>query len=608
MESPETPADAYEFDGRRLDLRRGVLFAGDGTEIPLRPKSFALLRLLVENAGRLLDRDTIMAAVWPDVIVSDESIAQCVRDIRRALGDDRQQLLRTVPKRGYLFAVEVTTERTCAERDAQSAAADRPEGPQAADPAESDRLPVKRQGKTGIANYRSVSGRLIIALLAMAAVIFLFWVYQAPEEKHAAQGRPGIAVLPFVNLSGDPAQDRWADGLTEDIITDLTRFRDLDVIARNSTAVYGSKPVAVREVGLALGVPFVLEGSLQRTDEKLRVTAQLIDARTGSHVWASRWDRRVEDIFAVQTEISQRVANAIGGVPGAIAVADRIAARRKQPSNLDIYDQFLLATDRKHGLSLDDAETTIDRLVQLTKTDPSFARAWSALAHAYHVAGDWSENPEELRELASQAAQKAVSLDPADAEAHMTLGMAKVFTGDLQAAEAEFNLALDLNPSSAEILSWYAGNASSFNKPKEGAAAAERAMRLNPTVPVWAVTVLKYAFFMDDRHEEALSLLALKPEELRYDQDRVEEACSLAALGRKDEAKRVVEKAVARFPWLSIERFVSRPDFIEHERSRYITLMRKAGFRSCATAQELQYIETPIMLPECSHAHVEARG
>jgi TolB-like protein len=149
-------------------------------------------------------------------------------------------------------------------------------------------------------------------------------------------GRPSIAVLPFDNLSGDEATGRLADGLTEDVITDLARYRDLDVIARNSTAVYKSKPVGVRQVGRDLNVRYVLEGSIQRHGEHARVTAQLIDAGTGAHVWTERWDGPAEDVFAVQTEVAERVANALAG--HSVLLRESVAAaKRKRPADLGAY-------------------------------------------------------------------------------------------------------------------------------------------------------------------------------------------------------------------------------------------------------------------------------
>jgi TolB-like protein/DNA-binding winged helix-turn-helix (wHTH) protein len=297
---------AYRFGGFTLDLARGALLGPGGAEVPLRPKSFALLRLLVESAGRLLDRDAIMAAVWPDVTVTDDSITQCVRDVRRALGDEAGRLLRTVPRRGYLLAAEVSRARP------SPAPADGSPTSFEEAPRQATTGPVGTTTTAGLPSRRIALATAVLLLLALAAT-GAWWPRPSGTP---AGGKPGIAVLPFDNLGGDEATGRLADGLTEDVITDLARFRGLDVIARNSTETYKGKPVDIRQVGKDLDVGYVLEGSIQRQNDLMRVTAQLIDTRTGAHVWTDRWDRPTRDLFAVQAEVAERVGVALGGPMG----------------------------------------------------------------------------------------------------------------------------------------------------------------------------------------------------------------------------------------------------------------------------------------------------
>ena len=754
MDAERTRPAAYRFDRFTLDLARGALLGPDGAAVPLRPKSFALLRLLVENTSRLLDRDAIMSAVWPDVVVTDELIAQCVHDIRKALGDEAQQVLKTVPKRGYLFAAEVLpaepasaaprAERRLAailaadivgysrlvERDeAGTLAAIRTLREHAVDPllAEHHGRIVKLMGDGAIVEFASVvdavacaiavqkavaahqatapadrrivfrigvnlgdvvvdgddllgdgvnvaarleqlcepggvlvsgtaydhlQGRLGLpleftgeqqvknitrpvqayrvrldgtaatrprfarmpwrtaaaAMLAALAIIALVVFNQRSVEQPMRDARPGIAVLPFENLSGDEATGRLADGITEDIITDLARFRNLDVIARNSTAAYKGRHEDVRRIGRELSVGYVLEGSIQHQSDQVRVTAQLIDARTDAHRWSERWDRPIADLFAVQAEISEKVANALGGFTGLIVASDRIAAKRKRPEDLAAYELYLLGLEKKHGLTSEEASEAITRLKQAIALDPTLARAWAGLAHAYMGAADWMENPSELQRASADAASRAIELDPLDAEAHAVYGMALGLLGELGRAEAEFDQAMLLNPASAEVLIWYAGWGSSVDKPALGAEAAERAIRLNPSYPGWAATTLRYAFFMAGHYDEALRVLARKPEEGRYDQDKIEEACSLVGLGRLEEARAVAAQTMVKFPYISVERHVSRPDFIEHERRRYLELMPQAGFPACATEDQLARFEKPVRLPDCEKRRAMAAG
>jgi TolB-like protein len=265
-----TSEPVYQIAGFTLDLVRGALLNPKGMEVPLRAKSFELLRLFVVNAGRLLDRDTINQAIWADIVVTDDAITQCVRDIRRALGDEAQAIIRTVPRRGYVFAADMTN--VTDQRPRAAAAAE---------------------------------------------------VMSLPD-------RPSIAVLPFANLSADPEQEYFSDGVADDIITELSRDRALFVIARNSSFTYRGRSIDVKPVGRELGVRYVVEGSVRRASGRVRVTAQLIDATTGSHVWAERYDREVEHVFAVQARLprqSRRRYGPLSAMPNSVACyANRPAA------------------------------------------------------------------------------------------------------------------------------------------------------------------------------------------------------------------------------------------------------------------------------------------
>jgi TolB-like protein/class 3 adenylate cyclase/tetratricopeptide (TPR) repeat protein len=390
--------------------------------------------------------------------------------------------------------------------------------------------------------WRRVAVAAVLLGLAAAAGVGAWWLWPGK----AAAGRPSIAVLPFDNLSGDEATGRLADGLTEDVITDLAHFRDLDVIARNSVEAYKGKPVDVRQVREALDVRYVLEGSIQRQGDRVRVTAQLIDAESGAHVWSERWDRPAQDVFAVQTELAETVAARIGGYTGTIVVADREAAKRKRPQDLTAYDLYLLGGEAKHRGTREDVEEAIRLLKQSLAIDPKFARAWVGLAWCYQVLGGLTDRTPELRQAQADAARRAVELDPADADAHAALAFVHGNAGDFTRAEAEFDRALSLNPNSADILTYYAGWAISLGKPEKGVEAADHALRLNPNMPGWALGDYRYAYFMVGRYEDALRILGRKPRENFRRNDYVFRAASLAALGRADEARTAVAETLAK--------------------------------------------------------------
>jgi TolB-like protein/class 3 adenylate cyclase len=455
------------------------------------------------------------------------------------------------------------------------------------------KLPPRRE------NHRwAVPGAVASLLLAILIVIGALWWWFRPAEPTLA-ARPSIAVLPFDNLGGE-ATGRLADGITEDIITDLSRFREFDVIARNSVSVYKGKPVDVRQVGKDLNVRYVLEGSIQRQGEQTRATAQLIDASTGAHLWSERWDRPASDMFAVQTEIAERVASRLGG-GGAVAQAERqAAARRARPGNLTAYELYLLGAQASERATPEANAEAIRLHSQAVEADPNLARAWVLLALAHQLSASYGADKEVVDKASLAAVERALALDPSDAEAHAALGEIFASRGDFARGEAEFDTALRLNPGHVEVLTFYSGWASTFGKPERGAEAADRAIRLNPSYAPWAANHFRYAYFMTGRYEDALRVSERQPKENRTQFGTVIAAATYAALSRMDEARTAVSELLARDPDLTIQGFVSDPGFNDTERQHLIETMRKAGFPACAKPAEPAGSVKPIRLLECA--------
>jgi TolB-like protein/Tfp pilus assembly protein PilF len=413
-------------------------------------------------------------------------------------------------------------------------------------------------------------------------------------------GKPAIAVLPLKNMGGDEATDRLANGLTEDIITDLSRLRDFDVIARNSTEVYKDKPVDVRQIGRDLNVRYILEGSIQRAGDHIRATAQLIDATTGAHVWSDQWDRPAEDVFAVQTEIADQIASRLETASGPIKSIDLGAARRKRPQSLTAYDLNLLGVEKQVSPTRESIAESIELLKRAVAADPQFARAWINLAWAYSMAKNFGADSESSNRLALEAAERAVALDPNDAEAHAVLGENLGSRGDLQRAKTELDVALRLSPGSFSILNYYVAWASSFGEPERGAELADRAIRLNPNYKPWASGGFRYAYFSAGRYEDALRVMERQTPDNYSKYAWAERAGSFAALGRTAEAQATVKEALQYYPDLTIESIANDPGFNESERQHHIKTMRLAGFPACATSDELAKIEKPVRLQECN--------
>ena len=473
----------YRFDSFVLDVRRGALLTATGQALALRRQSFEMLCLFVENAGRLLDRDTISRAIWSDVVVTDDSMTQCVGDIRRAIADDAGRILRSARGRGYLFAAEVVVER------------DVPASP---------------------------------ALPGLAL----------PD-------RPSLVVLPFQNMSGDPEQAYFADGLVEDITTALSCIRSLFVIARNSAFAYQNRTVDVRQIGRDLGVRYVLEGSVRRAGNRLRVTTQLIDATTGSHVWAGRHDRDLSDIFAVQDEIATSVA---GIIEPALANAEQQRVLRKPPERLDAWEAYQrgLMHFYNHGSAENQAARTFFR--QAIARDPNFAPGH----YGYALALQWeiwhySTRPfPEVQGLPHEEALIAVSLDDKDAMGHAVLAHMRMWCSDWEGAIAAARKAVALNPNGSFGIGML-GCVLGFGGYREEALDRLRqAMRASPHDPLtslwilWTGLIQFFARQFDTAAETLRQVGRLRP---YYSNYHTVLAAALACQGHLDEARAVLSRA-----------------------------------------------------------------
>jgi TolB-like protein/class 3 adenylate cyclase/cytochrome c-type biogenesis protein CcmH/NrfG len=445
------------------------------------------------------------------------------------------------------------------------------------------------------ANPRWVGSALASLVLALAAAAaFYLW----PQGNAGLAGRASLAVLPFANIAGDEASARLADGLTEDIITDLSRYRTMDVIAHNSIEKYNGQAVRPRDVGRELGVRYVLEGSVQRDADQIRVTAQLIDATTDAHLWSERWDQPAKEFFAIQTDIADQIGNRLAGA-GVIDKAEQEAARRSRPGSLSAYDLYLAARSEALRSTEDGNRKAAALYEKAVAADPLLARAWADLAGVRQTAVNYGADPGVALPAALSAARRAVDIDPGDASAHAMLARVLGMQGHLGPSEAEFETALRLNPGDAEILALYASWATSFGHPERAAEAADRAIRLNPGYQIWQAYDFSYAYFSAGRYKDALKVLDRLPRDRYIFYSWVLRATSLAALGRSEEAKAAVADTMALFPDLTIEGFTGTPDWSDPERRHLVETMRAAGFPVCAKAEKVAQNPDLIRLKEC---------
>jgi adenylate cyclase len=473
----------YLFEDYALDADRREL-CRRGDVVRLEPQAFDLLEYLIRNRERVVSRDDLIASIWCGRIVSDSAMTTRINAARCAVGDTgkAQRLIKTVPRKGIRFVGTVREEE-----------------------AGSD---VSLQPSTS---------------------------YLALPDK------PSIAVLAFTNMTGDPGQDYLSDGITEDIITELSRFSELLVIARNSSFQYRGKSIDVRQVGRELGVRYVLEGSIRRASDRVRISAQLVDAVAGVHHWAERYDRKLENVFAVQDEVARTIVSVLA-VHVNKAEIERVLAT--PPATWQAYEHYLRAADTlvSYHSSLNKADLLQARrsLSRALAIDPNYARAHAALSRTY--VSLWAHRWDDDRpwsaalDRAHQSACEAVRLAPNLPAAHVALGFALIWMRQHEAALAEFERATVLNPNLTDFL--FAWTLVVAGEPARAIQTLEAHMRLDPFYLPFAPWWLGSAYYMLGRYADAvppLQAAVTRAPNLALGHHWL--AATYAQLGRLDEAR-----------------------------------------------------------------------
>jgi adenylate cyclase len=392
--------------------------------------------------------------------------------------------------------------------------------------------------------------------------------------------KPSIAVLPFENMSGDPEQDYFCDGMVEDVITDLSKIAGLMVISRNSSFTYKGKAINVKQVGRDLGVRYVLEGSVRKAGNRIRITGQLIDSATGGHLWAERYDRNLTDLFEVQDDVTRQIVDALKVT---LSTAENARLANSGTHNIDAYDNFLRAREFLLGenKNREKFEEALKFFTTALELDPNYSQAYAGLGWAYmfDYFNRWSDNADNSLQLAKCSAEQAIQTDPNEPFARFAVSLAAMFERDLDRAKSEADIALSLNPNFALAYSNLGTIYTFLGEPLAAIAAIERAMRLDPAWSQQYLHFLGTAYLLSGKYETAAALLRqrvlLVP---GTDFTRAVLASALGHLGEVHEAHRVWHELKEINPKYSFsEHFARQPFKREEDVKRIAEGLAKAG-------------------------------
>ena len=519
------------FADHTLDTERRELYRGP-EPIAVEPQVFDLLIYLMENRDRVVSKDDLIASVWGGRIVSDSTLTSRINAARKAVGDsgEEQRLIRTIARKGLRFVGEVRTQPTGAE------------------PADASGLPPDQ-------------------------------VHERSRPALPLPDRPAVAVLPFINMSGDPEQEYFSDGISEDIITALSKLRWFFVIARNSSFIYKGKAVHMKQVAEELGVGYVVEGGVRKSGDRVRITAQLNDVVTGSHIWAEHYDRSLADVFAVQDEITEAI---VAAIEPQLYAAENVHAKRKPPDSLDAWDLVMRALSHYWRVTRQDNVVAQALLEKAISIDPNYGQAHGLLAasHTFSAHMGW-EDMGKIAPTAERAAAAAILADSEDPWAHYALGNVYMFARRFDDSLAEFELALRLNPNFSLAQGYYGLALAYCARWEEGASAASRALRLSPRDPFSAIYygIAAYAQFIGRNYDEAMRLAR---EGIRERRDFVGAHRVLTAAaglaGQAEVATAALQELRRVQPNISLAWVTNQmPIKLDSEREHYLEGLRRAG-------------------------------
>jgi TolB-like protein/DNA-binding winged helix-turn-helix (wHTH) protein/Tfp pilus assembly protein PilF len=476
MESPP-PSSVVRFGTYEVSLQSGEVRKG-GLRIRVQQQPMKLLEVLLEHPGEVVTREELRSRVWPNESFGDfdQALNIAIGKLRNALGDSAEspRFIETLPKRGYRFIADVSVVDTDTRSKRQEPVAG---DLLAAEPGHK----IQRVGLAVRQQRRLRPTRRVIGALALVLSLLIFFAWRFRSHIPAPTGIRSIAVLPLENLSGDASQNYFADGMTDELITDLAQISALRVISRTSVMVYKGARKPLPQIARELNVDAVVEGTVLRSGEQVRITAQLIEASTDKHLWSQSYEGELRDTLALQNRVASAIADQIRIN---LTPREQAALKRAKAVNPEAYQSYLKGRYFWNKRTADGLKAALAYFNQAIEEDPEYAQAYSGLADTYALLGDWQYGVMSFKEAlpkAKAAAIKALELDSSLSEAHTSLGYSlRAFDWDFDSAGKEFRRAIEINPGYATAHHWNAMNLGLLGRPKEALVEMRKAENLDP--------------------------------------------------------------------------------------------------------------------------------
>jgi TolB-like protein/DNA-binding winged helix-turn-helix (wHTH) protein/Tfp pilus assembly protein PilF len=469
-----------------------------GEEVKLEPKVMTVLVCLAQSQGKVISREELESRAWAGTIVGYDALASTIIKLRKAFGDDSKnsRIIKTVPKKGYCLIAQLRKANKAQEQGSTKSPAS--SITHQIDPV-STTIINKTSQQPWILVFLTV---VLLAGLALGIIQFL-----APFKDEGINGaqadKPSIAVLPFKNISDDEQQEYFSDGITSDLITDLSKISGLLVIARNTVFTYKNSEVDVREVGKELGVRYVIEGNVRKAADTVRISARLINASTGYNMWADRFDGTYNNVFALQDEVTAKIVSAL---QVKLTENERERLAQKYTNSIEAYDNFLHGWQRYWEYSKEGNAQAREYFTKAIELDENFARAYAnlALTYAYEAFAGWTDDRTFILAQANKYAQKAIELDDSLPQVHWAAGFTALVDRNYQFAVSEAEKVIALDPNYADGYGLMATTLNYAAKPKDALQYMLKAMRLNPRHPYPYKMILGEIYFNLHDYDNAI--------------------------------------------------------------------------------------------------------